>query len=295
MGLEVNKKRGNYIVLVIPIFLLIATLLVTVIFYIYQNLQTSKLHKRIQKTPFSRLSIQPSRSQQIVPRPYYEIPILLYHYVENVTDNNDTIRKSLNISPLIFEKQITTLKDAGYTFLTAEELDNVIEHKSPFFKKSVVLTFDDGHEDFDTVILPILKKHQIKATVYIITGFIGKKDFMSSSQIEDVIQSKLVEVGAHTVHHISLKQKSNSVLTAEILQSKQDLENTFNIQVSSFAYPNGFFDSNTVDVIQNNGFKTAMTTVFGIKQSFKNRLSLYRIKPGYRIGKNLLDYIENSP
>ena len=47
------------------------------------------------------------------------IPILMYHYIEYVKDQNDTIRRSLAIEPNILDQQIKTLSDSGYTFLTA--------------------------------------------------------------------------------------------------------------------------------------------------------------------------------
>jgi hypothetical protein len=46
------------------------------------------------------------------------IPILMYHYVEYNKDKRDFIRDSLNVQPHVFEKQIVTLKNAGYVFIT---------------------------------------------------------------------------------------------------------------------------------------------------------------------------------
>ena len=64
-----------------------------------------------------------------VPLKSLSTPILVYHYVEYVTDEKDTIRKSLNTPPYLLTKQIETLKNAGYTFVTASELIDIMNGK----------------------------------------------------------------------------------------------------------------------------------------------------------------------
>lgn len=222
------------------------------------------------------------------------IPILMYHYVENVEDKQDTIRQSLNINPSAFEEQVKTLSDAGYTFMTAKELGEVIDGKEKLPKKPVILTFDDGHWDFDTVILPILKKYKAKSTAYLISSFIGGSDFLSKIQLQDIIKSGLVDVGGHTVHHVSLTNKFLPVVKSEVEQSKIDLEKEYGIKVVSFAYPNGAFDQQAIEVVKEAGFTTAVSTIKGIDQSNQNRFYLYRLRPGYRVGQVLLDYLEKE-
>ena len=222
------------------------------------------------------------------------MPILFYHYVEYVTDKRDTVRQSLNINPNTFEQQVKTLHDAGYTFMTAKELGDAIDGKRKLPRKPILLTFDDGHWDLDTVVLPILKKYHARATAYIIPGFLNGSDFLTDGQLKDVIDSHLVDVGAHTVHHIYLKRKLLPVVTYEINQSKHMLENKFNLKVFSFAYPGGAFDQQAIDVTKNAGFTTASTTVPGIMQSDQNKYFLFRLRPGYRTGEELLNYLKQS-
>lgn len=222
------------------------------------------------------------------------VPILLYHYVEYVQDKRDTIRQSLNIPPNIFDQQVMTLKNAGYTFMTAKELGEVLDGKMPLPANPVLLTFDDGHWDFDTDILPILKKYQAKATQYVIPGFTGGSDFMTQEQVQDVVNSGLVDIGAHTVHHIPLKGKLLQVVQYEIDQSKVMLEQTYHIHVVSFAYPNGAFDAQAAQVAKDAGFSTAVSTLPGIEQNQENRFYLYRLRPGYRTGASLLSYLQQN-
>ena len=222
------------------------------------------------------------------------VPILLYHYVEYVQDEQDTLRHALNINPDIFEIQIKTLSDSGFTFMTAKELGDVIDGKTSLPKNPILLTFDDGYWDFATNVLPILKKYHIKATAYIVPGFIGGSNYMSPDQLNDVINSGLVDVGAHTVDHVSLKDKLYPIVKYEVEHSKAMLENTYHINVVSFAYPNGSFDLQAINNTKRAGFTTAVSTIPGIEQSQQNRFFLYRLRPGYRIGQELLSYLEQK-
>lgn len=232
-----------------------------------------------------------------IPKPIsssIRVPILLYHYVEYVKDKGDTIRQSLDIVPRTFEEQVQTLQNAGYTFMTASELADVLDGKRLLPVKPILLTFDDGHWDLDTDVLPILEKYHVKATAYIISGFIGGADFMTKDQLEDVIKSGLVEIGAHTVHHISLAKKLYPIAQYEIDQSRTSLQQEYHLPVVSFAYPNGSFDNQALSLVAQAGFRTAVSTIPGIEQSRSNRYYLYRLRPGGRTGDVLLNYLDQS-
>ncbi len=222
------------------------------------------------------------------------VPILLYHYVEYVQDKRDTIRQSLNVNPNVFEKQLQTLQGAGYNFINAQELREILDGKLSLPRKPILLTFDDGHWDLDTVVLPLLKKYHVKATAYIVTSFLGGSDSLSQKQLQDVIDSGLIEIGAHTVHHISLKGKLLPVVKYEVSQSKAILEQAYHIHVVSFAYPNGTFDNQAIATVKEAGYTNAVSTIPGIAQSEQNQFFLYRLRPGYRTGQLLLDYLQNA-
>jgi peptidoglycan/xylan/chitin deacetylase (PgdA/CDA1 family) len=228
------------------------------------------------------------------PSATFRVPILLYHYVENIQNKNDKLRVELNVPPAVFEQQVLTLQNAGYTFMTAKGLGDVLDGTMALPAKPILLTFDDGHWDFETDVLPILEKYHIKATAYIITGFIGGSDFMTPDELHTVIKSGLVDVGAHTVHHLSLRGLPLATVQKEVDQSKTTLEQTYHVNAVSFAYPNGSFDQQAAQVVKDDGFSTAVSTVPGIEQNQTNRFFMYRIRPGYRTGQALLDWLSQS-
>lgn len=221
------------------------------------------------------------------------VPILMYHYIEYV-DPHDKTRASLTTPPYTLELQIKTLKEAGYTFLTAGELSNVLDGKKYLPENPIVLTFDDGYRDFYTYAFPILKKYNAKATQYVISGFLGNPNHLLRSQLEEISKDNLIEIGAHTVHHVWLKGQNEKTAFDEIYKSKTDLEKIIGKPVMSFAYPYGAFDLSAIEQTKEAGFSTAVSTIPGIMQRQEHRYFLYRLRPGGRIGEELLNWLENA-
>lgn len=246
--------------------------------------------KRIPKDVQRIIQALPTAS----PSANFRIPILMYHYIEYVKDKKDKLRVALNINPNVFDMQIKTLQDAGYTFITMADVAEVLDGEKPLPQKPIVITIDDGHWDLATDVLPILKKYHVKATAYIISGFLGGSDFLTTEQLHTVITSGLVEIGDHTVHHIQLAGKFDPLVKFEVTQSKTDLEKEFHLHIVSFAYPSGSFDQQAIYETKNAGYKTAVSTIPGIVQNQNNRFFLYRIRPGYREGDSLLTYLDQG-
>ncbi len=232
--------------------------------------------------------------KNVKPQKTFRVPILMYHYVEYVKDQGDTIRKSLNLEPHVFELEIKTLKEAGYSFITLSELAEALDNKNNLNPKSVILTFDDGYRDFYTDVYPILKKYQAKAVVFVIPNFIDRPDNLTGWMISEIIKSGLVEIGAHTMNHTYLSGLPLEKVQYEVEQSKKYLEKTFNIRVTSFAYPYGAFDNVTLDIVKKSGFTAAVTIVPGIFAQDINRFFFYRLRPGGKVGPDLLELLEQT-
>jgi peptidoglycan/xylan/chitin deacetylase (PgdA/CDA1 family) len=221
-----------------------------------------------------------------------KVPILLYHYVEYVKDKRDTIRQQLDISPAVFENQVKTLQEASYSALFINDVVDMLFRIKPVPEKSVVLTFDDGYGDFYTDVFPILKKYQMKATIYVVPGFLDKLNYMTSEEVQEIAQSGLVEVAAHTLHHLNLKSVPDVVAVKEIKGSKTQLETLIGRDVRNFAYPYGEFTQHTAEIVESSGFRSAVSVVAGDMQSMGNRYFLSRLRPGARMGKELLSWLE---
>ncbi len=84
---------------------------------------------------------------------------------------------------------------------------------------------------------------------------------MNESEIAEIANNPLITIGAHTVSHVICSKESNDDLVDQIKESKNYLENITKKEVDLFSYPNGDFDSVSVDILKRLGFKRAFTCV----------------------------------
>lgn len=224
----------------------------------------------------------------------YKIPVVMYHYVEYVADRGDRIRILLNTPPNILDNEIKTLKEAGYTFLNATDLANILDGIKQVPDKPVILTFDDGHGDFYTGAYPILKKYNAKAVLFVISGFLNGSDFLTDQELSEVAKSGLVEIGAHTVHHLALAHLGISMARSEISDSKVQLERSLGIPVTSFAYPYGSFNLPVIQMTKEAGYRTAFSTVPGTEVGNYDRFYVNRLRPGGLTGQAFLNLLQSK-
>jgi len=223
-----------------------------------------------------------------------KIPILMYHYVENVKDKKDTIRIGLNTPPKVFEEQLETIIENEYTPVTQTEIVDFLRNKTKMPEKPIAITFDDGYEDFYTVAFPILKKYQVKATIYVIVDFLDYPNYMTREQLDEIANSNLVEIGSHTSNHIYLKTANIKITEKEIGGSKKILESYIQKEVKSFAYPYGAFNEEAKKIVEESGYQSAVSVIPGTNQSLSNAYFLYRLRPGFRTDNELIKFLENS-
>lgn len=154
------------------------------------------------------------------------------------------------------------------------------------------ITFDDGYRDNFEVAAPILKKHQLPATFFITTGFIGTqkvpfwdKDlvawpgWMSWEQVRS-LAAQGFSIGAHTDTHINMALTSPEEIKAELILSKQKLEAQLESAVNLFAYPFGgreHISSGAIELVKEAGFISCASCHGGTNQPIDDPFNLKRI------------------
>ncbi|HMQ29575.1 MAG TPA: polysaccharide deacetylase family protein [Chloroflexaceae bacterium] len=78
-------------------------------------------------------------------------------------------------------------------------------------------------------------------------------------EVAQLARGGLVELGAHTVTHLSLTDHAPEVQAAEIRESKAELERRLGAPVASFAYPYGRHDDRTAALVEAAGIGCACT------------------------------------
>ena len=199
------------------------------------------------------------------------VPVLMYHSIAFEKDN--PVR--LPIKKL--EEELKYLKDSGYYTITLTDLYNYFMADTPIPKKSVVLTFDDGYVDNYTSMLPVLKKYNFKATIFVITGAIDRSvNYLTSKQLIEM-EKYGVDIESHTVNHENLKDMPKDKQLATLIKSKKDLEKILNKEVKYFAYPFGGYSKTSIDAVRAAGYKMAFTTDGRLSSKSDGILSLHRV------------------
>lgn len=219
--------------------------------------------------------------------------ILMYHMVR--PHRPGTRFNGLRVEPAAFEAQLRRLREQGWTFLT---MTQATSRWNDLPEKSVVLTFDDGFEDNYSYALPLLRKYEAKATLYLVrdrfeqdwssrkkahhTGNeLGDEPKLSDAQVRDMLASGLIELGSHTLSHPNFRQLTPDDKRRELRDSKLSLENTFQVPVTSFAYPFGIYSAGDEQLVRECGYDSAVTTDPGIDDTDTPRWHLLkRIKVG---------------
>lgn len=218
-----------------------------------------------------------------LPKPANRLRVFMYH----ATDERDGlwgIPKRLNMTPSRLEAQLRYLVRRGSTFLFASEV-GTCETQRP-----VCLTFDDGYLSNHKVLFPLLKRYQAKATIFLSRETVfPQAPLLGEAEICEMLQSGLVEFGAHTISHAHLPELPDKQAEAEILQSKHRVENLTGKPCTTFAYPFGQFTSRDIDILKRNGFVRAFTCERGIPDANTLARDPYRI-PRIYVNGNILPF-----
>ena len=187
-----------------------------------------------------------------------KIPILMYHSISNDKNN-------LSVNVDNFYQQMKTMLNFGYKSVN---LNEVLNNDG---EKKFVITFDDGYEDVFINALPIINELKLKATCFIVSNQIGKKNVWDTNK-ENIPQMNLMsekqisvwhknglEIGSHSLDHINLKKLSLDEKIKQIIEPKNLFKTKFNINVNSFSYPFGIYDETCFKIIKEN-YDFAVTT-----------------------------------
>lgn len=203
-----------------------------------------------------------------------EVSALAYHSI------SDRESESV-ISPADFEKQMHFLHSRGYYFASLDEVVEYARGERSLASRSVAITFDDGYADNYINALPILKKYNIPACVFMITdqeksgealGYQGS--FLNNEHIEEMRKQK-ISFGCHSRSHGDLSKMSDVELENEMIGSKRQLESACHCLIDYFAYPGGTYSDAAITVAKKT-YKAAFSIKPGLVHTGDNAYVLKR-------------------
>jgi peptidoglycan/xylan/chitin deacetylase (PgdA/CDA1 family) len=213
----------------------------------------------------------------VVYPPDLKIPILMYHDIGSPSGG-------LTVTPTMLAQQMDTLKSAGYSTVSLDALLMAMRSEPAALpEKPVVLCFDDAYAKVYSEAYPILKEHGFSATLFVITGLVGKQGYVTWEQINELVEAGWT-VGCHTARHLDLTTLGSESLRAEIADARAVLQEKTGQPVLSFCYPSGRYNDQVVQAVKDAGYYGAVTTVPGVAQFSDPPFTLVRVRVDGREG-----------
>jgi peptidoglycan/xylan/chitin deacetylase (PgdA/CDA1 family) len=124
-------------------------------------------------------------------------------------------------------------------------------------------------EDNHATLLPLLQRLGVPATVYVITGLVGRPNpwlidtgarMMTEAELLE-LHAAGIELGAHTVTHPDMSELDYDACLDEMKASRAALEELTGAPVTTFAYPYCRYGPEAERAAQDAGFAGAVSCV----------------------------------
>ncbi|MFV0344757.1 MAG: polysaccharide deacetylase family protein [Bacteroidales bacterium] len=203
--------------------------------------------------------------------PRKRLLVLMYHHVLPQADKN------LTVSVEELDKQFKYLKESEYNALFFRELE---ENKS--LKKKIILTFDDGYRDNKKYLIPLLKKYDLKATIFLPTAQLEADDDKMSFEELQMLDTKCIEFALHSHSHQNFRSISLNEVDEDIETNIRSMENSGLPYSKVLAYPFGKYPKENnrqfSDILEKHKISCALRIGNKIDSyPFKNKYEVHRI------------------
>lgn len=228
------------------------------------------------------LGTSPDAREQKCP----SIPILMYHQVGDFAPMRE--HRANYCDRRRFARQMALVARLGYRVLDLDTALACLSGKRLTPPRPLALTFDDAYDNFYDHALPVLHSHGFPATVYAISGCVGRRaewfakdrgrpipGLMSAARLRE-IQAAGMTVGSHTVSHARLAEIDPRAQRAELADSKTALEDMLGAEVRHLCYPFGSFNRASIVAATEVGYASATTCLRGTAIRADHPLALPR-------------------
>lgn len=212
-----------------------------------------------------------------VPLNQVTVPILMYHQIQANPLPTNPLWSSLFVSPNQLDDQLKYLISQNYHVVTLDDVQNALDGKEILPQNPIVLTFDDGYQNFYDNGYPLLRKYNARGIEFVITNVVGSGVYLNWNEIKTLYASGFVTFGAHTRHHPFLTSISSALAIDEISGSKSDLEKQLKTKIMWFAYPYGDYNPKVVSLVKSAGFRGSVTTNPGATETKDGAFTMPRI------------------
>lgn len=177
----------------------------------------------------------------------------------------------LNVTLSDFTSQMDYLQANYQAFAKLDQ--SLVEQKS-VTQPSIAVTFDDGYKN-NLDAAEVLQERSIPFSIFCIAEKIGTKDFLSRSDLEDLLSLKSCVIGAHGLTHEKLGMMPEEEQRHELQKSKDILQQLLGRQVTTMSLPHGSLNARTLSLADTIGFNLVCSSRPGLNHS---NLDLYHLR-----------------
>ncbi|MER8421771.1 glycosyltransferase [Mesorhizobium sp. M1428] len=172
------------------------------------------------------------------------IPVLMYH---GVAYEGPAALARYRVAPAMFDSQMVWLRANGFHAIMSEQLKWFIANRHPFVGRPVLITFDDGFQNFADHAWPTLRANDLTAEVFLVTDLVGVSaqwdaDRGPPAPLMDArtvgrLAAEGAFFGSHLATHRAIDGLSSSELASELLRSRMFVERWTGRPTTAFAAP----------------------------------------------------------
>ncbi len=241
------------------------------------------------------------------------LPVIMYH---NVLPDGEGELGEFVISASELEADLIYLRDCGYETVTASQVFDAVRGVGSLPEKPVMLTFDDGFESMEQVVLPLLSKYDAKAVAALVgeytdlySGDVPKAlsySHVSWEQAGILADSGLVEIANHSysMHELGSRQGARRMpgessaeyrqaLWDDLLLMQEKCRDNLGKEPRAFCYPYGFYTQESEEIVQELGFSLTFTCEQGVNFLTDSKDCLYGLKRNNRPHGAGTEFFEN--
>ena len=205
---------------------------------------------------------------------------------------NESKYPSTNIQMDIFKKHIELIRDSQVNFYDPKDLvDNFSIVKK---EKKILITIDDAFVSFYKEAWPYLRKNKIPFILFVSTEPVGKKGYMSWSQIKEIEKMNFATIGHHSHSHEYLIDVTNENFIKDIEKANKIFLKQIGYVPKLFSYPFGEYSKFMKDYISQN-FELSFGQHSGVIDVNKDKYELPRFPINEKYGaikrfKSIINY-----
>ncbi|MCP5432741.1 MAG: glycosyltransferase [Alphaproteobacteria bacterium] len=213
------------------------------------------------------------------------IPVLMYHAVAE--EGPESLAR-YRVAPEMFREQMLWLRRNGYHAIGTEELLWFLERRHPFVGRPVLITFDDGLQSFADEAWPILRSHDLKAEVFVVTDLAGTSAqwdaaygppaALMAPETVRALGGEGALFGSHLATHRAADGLATRALAEELARSRAALGRWLGRPPLSLAAPFGLSDARLRQLARECGYKILFGARDGVASLEDDPLDLPRIE-----------------